>query len=82
MYFFFGLALTVSSIRTGADQGKMVRFWATPEKTAFWEELYSAGVDLIKPAPCDELSPCAIENNVARHGQFNLLAINPAGRRR
>lgn len=28
-------------------QGRIVRFWATPEKVAVWRELRSAGVDLI-----------------------------------
>jgi hypothetical protein len=27
--------------------GRLVRFWDTPEKTAFWRELRAAGVDLI-----------------------------------
>lgn len=29
------------------EQGRRVRFWATPEREAFWEELNAAGVDLI-----------------------------------
>jgi Glycerophosphoryl diester phosphodiesterase family len=28
-------------------KGQVVRFWATPERPALWQELYSAGVDLI-----------------------------------
>lgn len=28
-------------------QGRLVRFWATPEKTTVWRELHTAGVDLI-----------------------------------
>jgi hypothetical protein len=39
-------------------QGRRVRFWATPEKEAFWKELLAAGVDLVNT---DEL---------ARLGQF------------
>jgi hypothetical protein len=29
------------------NQGRLVRFWATPEKSAVWQELHAAGVDLI-----------------------------------
>jgi hypothetical protein len=29
------------------QQGRLVRFWATPEKSAVWEELQTTGVDLI-----------------------------------
>jgi hypothetical protein len=37
-------------------QGKMVRFWATPEKQAFWQELNAAEVDLINTDKLAELS--------------------------
>ena len=36
--------------------GKLVRFWATPEKTAFWAELRAADVDLINTDQLAELS--------------------------
>jgi hypothetical protein len=36
-------------------QGRLVRFWATPEKPAFWKELRAAGVDLINTDKLDEL---------------------------
>lgn len=29
------------------SNGRMVRFWATPETVPLWRELQSAGVDLI-----------------------------------
>jgi Glycerophosphoryl diester phosphodiesterase family len=37
-------------------QGKLLRLWATPEKEAFWGELYSAGVDLINTDKLAELA--------------------------
>jgi hypothetical protein len=35
--------------------GRLVRFWATPEKVAVWEELRAAGVDLINTDKLAEL---------------------------
>jgi len=37
------------------QQGRLVRFWATPEKAAVWRELDSAGVDLINTDKLVEL---------------------------
>jgi hypothetical protein len=37
-------------------QGKMLRFWATPEKEAFWRELYADDVDLINTDKLAELA--------------------------
>lgn len=34
-------------VRRAHDQGRRVRFWATPESTALWRELVDANVDLI-----------------------------------
>ena len=28
-------------------QGRMLRFWATPDTPAMWQTLYDAGVDLL-----------------------------------
>jgi hypothetical protein len=36
-------------------QGRLVRFWATPEAPAFWEELLADGVDLINTDRLAEL---------------------------
>jgi Glycerophosphoryl diester phosphodiesterase family len=36
-------------------QGRLVRFWATPESTAVWAELRAAGVDLINTDKLAEL---------------------------
>ncbi len=35
--------------------GRLVRFWATPEKQAVWAELRAAGVDLLNTDKLDEL---------------------------
>jgi hypothetical protein len=35
--------------------GRLVRFWATPEKEAVWKELLAAGVDLVGTDKLDEL---------------------------
>lgn len=35
--------------------GRLVRFWATPEKEAVWAELLAAGVDLVGTDKLDEL---------------------------
>jgi hypothetical protein len=43
-------------VRKAHGQGKLVRFWATPEKEAFWDELYAAGVDLINTDQLAELA--------------------------
>ena len=43
-------------VRKCHAQGKLLRFWATPEKQALWDELYSAGVDLINTDKLAELS--------------------------
>ena len=34
-------------VRKAHRSGRMIRFWATPDNAAVWEELYRAGVDLI-----------------------------------
>jgi glycerophosphoryl diester phosphodiesterase len=36
-------------------QGRQVRFWATPEKEAVWQELLAAGVDRINTDKLPEL---------------------------
>lgn len=42
-------------VRKAHSQGRLVRFWATPEKVGFWKELRSAGVDLINTDQLGEL---------------------------
>lgn len=37
------------------QQGRKLRFWATPEKEAVWKELLAAGVDYINTDKLDEL---------------------------
>jgi hypothetical protein len=36
-------------------RGRLVRFWATPEKTMVWHELRAAGVDLLNTDRLDEM---------------------------
>jgi hypothetical protein len=42
-------------VKQAHDRGRRVRFWATPEKPALWQELYDAGVDLINTDKLAEL---------------------------
>jgi hypothetical protein len=47
--------------------GRLVRFWATPENSAMWEELLAAGVDLI---------------NTDRLAELRRFLLDRAGKRR
>jgi Glycerophosphoryl diester phosphodiesterase family len=42
-------------VRKAHGHGRLVRFWATPERRAVWKELRSAGVDLINTDRLAEL---------------------------
>ena len=42
-------------VKQAHDGGRRVRFWATPENPALWQELYKAGVDLINTDRLAEL---------------------------
>jgi hypothetical protein len=42
-------------VRQAHDKGRRVRFWATPENKAVWQELYEAEVDLINTDRLAEL---------------------------
>jgi hypothetical protein len=42
-------------VRKAHQQGRLVRFWATPEKPAFWSEILADGVDLINTDQLPEL---------------------------
>jgi hypothetical protein len=42
-------------VKQAHDRGRRVRFWATPEKPALWQELYDTGVDLINTDKLAEL---------------------------
>jgi hypothetical protein len=42
-------------VRSAHKHGRLVRFWNTPEKPAFWAELRAAGVDLINTDRLAEL---------------------------
>jgi hypothetical protein len=43
-------------VRTAHDQGRKVRFWATPENEAVWDVLLDAQVDLIGTDELDRLA--------------------------
>jgi hypothetical protein len=43
-------------VRKAHQHGRLVRFWATPERVEFWKELRAAGVDLINTDKLDELT--------------------------
>jgi len=42
-------------VKRAHDQGRKVRFWATPEKEVVWQELLTAGVDFINTDKLDAL---------------------------
>lgn len=43
-------------VRQAHARGQLVRFWATPEKPAFWKELRAAGVDLLNTDQLAEMA--------------------------
>jgi hypothetical protein len=49
-------------------QGRLVRFWATPERPAFWNELLAAGVDLINTDRLPELRQFLLDREAGRKG--------------
>ncbi len=49
-------------VRKAHVHGRLVRFWATPEKPAVWKELRAAGVDLINTDQLAELQRFLQEN--------------------
>jgi hypothetical protein len=40
-------AKILSAVKKAHDHGRRLRFWATPDKPAIWQELYDDGVDLL-----------------------------------
>jgi hypothetical protein len=53
-------------VATAHKHGRLVRFWATPEKPAVWAELRAAGVDLINTDQLAELRKFLIDSKPAR----------------
>ncbi len=49
-------ARLLEMVKKAHDQRRMLRFWATPEKEAFWQELYADDVDLINTDKLAELA--------------------------
>lgn len=43
------------------EQGRRIRFWATGDRPAVWEELYAAGVDLLNADDLDKLQQFLLE---------------------
>ena len=54
---------------------RRVRFWATPENTAVWNELYDAGVDLINTDDLDALQRFLLHR--VRQGDQQLRGSQP-----
>ncbi|MFO0880199.1 MAG: phosphatidylinositol-specific phospholipase C/glycerophosphodiester phosphodiesterase family protein [Gemmataceae bacterium] len=48
------------------QRGRLVRFWATPEKPALWRELRAAGVDLINTDRLDDLRRFLLDEAATR----------------
>ena len=44
-------------------QGRLVRFWATPEKPELWKELLAADVDLLNTDKLADLAKFLREND-------------------
>jgi hypothetical protein len=50
------------------QHGRLVRFWATPERPAFWEELLSDGVDLLNTDRLPEMRRFLLERGTGPKG--------------
>jgi hypothetical protein len=55
-------------VKKAHQHGRLVRFWATPEKPAVWKELRAAGVDLINTDKLGELQHFLLESAAAGPG--------------
>src|SRR5258705_2932259 len=44
-------------VRKAHEKGRRVRFWSTPDKPVFWQELLSCDVDLINADDLEGLEP-------------------------
>lgn len=56
----------IDFVRRAHKQGRLVRFWATPEKPALWKELRAAGVDLINTDQLAQLRRFLLEETPPR----------------
>jgi hypothetical protein len=52
-------------VRKAHDRGRLVRFWATPERIEVWKELRAAGVDLINTDELTKLQHFLLEDALA-----------------
>lgn len=53
-------------VRKAHGHGRLVRFWATPEKAVVWKELRGAGVDLINTDKLAELQQFLLDKEAVR----------------
>jgi hypothetical protein len=59
-------AKLTESVGKAHKRGRLVRFWATPEKEAVWKELLAANVDLINTDQLANLRKFLIANDLAQ----------------
>jgi hypothetical protein len=50
-------------VRKAHEHGRLLRFWATPERVEVWKELHSQGVDLINTDKLSELQRFLLDNS-------------------
>jgi hypothetical protein len=53
-------------VRKAHQHGRLVRFWATPERPSFWQELLTAGVDLLNTDRLPEMRQFLIERGAGK----------------
>jgi glycerophosphoryl diester phosphodiesterase len=53
-------------VKQAHERGRVVRFWATPEEPAVWQELHAAGVDLINTDKLAALREFLLANRKGR----------------
>ncbi len=53
-------------VQQAHQQGRLLRFWATPERAEVWRELRAAGVDLLNTDRLDELRRFLLDEKLRR----------------
>ncbi len=56
-------------VRKAHARGRLVRFWATPEKVTVWKELRATGVDLINTDKLTELQQFLLDSKEGQEGR-------------
>jgi hypothetical protein len=59
-------AKLVQFVEKAHQRGRLMRFWATPERAEVWKELRTAGVDLINTDRLAELRRFLLDNHAGR----------------